>query len=75
MGKRYTPVKVSPAKATNGREDYTRFHVDTFDGKALGSAIKLNTGPWVALVASTTDVVYTPGNTLEAAIEYLSGLQ
>lgn len=75
MGKRFVPVHIQTAKGTNGRPDYTRFHVtDVVSGKVLGSAIKLNTGGWVALPASTTDPVYCKDNTLEAAIEYIADL-
>lgn len=74
MGKKFTPVAAAPAKGTNGRPDFTRFHVSTFTGEALGTALKLNTGGWVAIVAGTTDPVYSGDNTLEAAVEYLSNL-
>lgn len=75
MGKKFSPVTVKTAKGTNGRPDYTRFTVaGVVNGETIGSAIKLNTGGWVALPAGTTDPIYTKDNTLEAAVEYLAEL-
>lgn len=75
MGKRFVPVTVKTAQGTNGRPDYNRFLVaDVVSGEVRGSAIKLNTGGWVALPAGTTDPIFTKDSTLEAAIEYIANL-